>query len=656
MISIKGIIKGSLARKFNTVMGVALVATMALTLFMVVSRRKDEFEAVIAITSRQFQVYGAQQTETFLDTLKSKLHQTGVLLSKIAPNAISIYDTTTLQAYADQATEDPEVEVVRFVSADGEVLAEAGGADGQPDVTEMTFDIHDGFSSVGTLTLTVDFERVRAARAAADRQRVEVERQLAAAHRAIDRATLRDMALFFGVVACVLVGLTCWLFHGLVARPVNAMVRHLRDLAGGVTDLEIRGVARRDEIGQMAEAMEMVRRTVAEAFRLNQMVENQPAKVMLCDPENLTITYVNPAAKEILRAMEPALGISADQVLGRQVTEFHTRPEVLVDLLTDPAKLPYRGRLRMGGLTIDNHVTPIHGRNGEFLGTMLNWEDVTRYVGMTAGFRDSVKTVAERLSSSATEMVQSAHAMESISANAGQRSTAVASTAEQATVNVQSVAAATEQLAVSINEISRQVSCATDMSIAIHDEAEQAGSVVGALVAASEKIGTVVDLITRIAQQTNLLALNATIEAARAGEAGKGFAVVASEVKILARQTATATDEISQQVEGIQGATQSAARAMSSIRGKVARVNEITAAVAAGIEQQDSATKTISLNIHEAARGIHDVTQTIANLARAATEVGSSAGEVLGAASGLSSQSDDLVTRVDAFLKEMEAA
>ena len=85
--------------------------------------------------------------------------------------------------------------------------------------------------------------------------------------------------------------------------------------------------------------------------------------------------------------------------------------------------------------------------------------------------------------------------------------------------------------------------------LAVHQAGIEGGSMAD-LDEEAARISEVVTVIRSVADQTNLLALNATIEAARAGEAGKGFAVVANEIKELARQTAAATTEIKEQIDG----------------------------------------------------------------------------------------------------------
>lgn len=127
-----------------------------------------------------------------------------------------------------------------------------------------------------------------------------------------------------------------------------------------------------------------------------------------------------------------------------------------------------------------------------------------------------------------------------------------------------------------------------------------------------------VKLITSIAEQTKLLSLNATIEAARAGEAGRGFAVVAQEVKALAAQTAKATDEIGAQITGMQNATNESVVAIKEIGGTIGRISEISAAIAAVVEQQGAATGEIARNVGEAASGTSKVTTSIAEVNRGA--------------------------------------
>ena len=65
----------------------------------------------------------------------------------------------------------------------------------------------------------------------------------------------------------------------------------------------------------------------------------------------------------------------------------------------------------------------------------------------------------------------------------------------------------------------------------------------------SEEIGNIIGIIGNIASQTNLLALNAAIEAARAGEAGSGFSVVAEEIRVLAEDSASATEKVVNLIE-----------------------------------------------------------------------------------------------------------
>jgi methyl-accepting chemotaxis protein len=169
--------------------------------------------------------------------------------------------------------------------------------------------------------------------------------------------------------------------------------------------------------------------------------------------------------------------------------------------------------------------------------------------------------------------------------------------------NVQSVASATEELSSSVTEIGRQVQESARMATDAVGQARVTNDRVSQLSKAASRIGDVVELINTIAGQTNLLALNATIEAARAGDAGRGFAVVASEVKALAEQTAKATGEISQQITGIQGATQESVNAIKEISGTIERLAEISSAIAAAVEEQGAATQEISRNVQQAARG-----------------------------------------------------
>ena len=280
----------------------------------------------------------------------------------------------------------------------------------------------------------------------------------------------------------------------------------------------------------------------------------------------------------------------------------------------------------------------------------METEAKARRIEMADAFEAEVSSVVEAVSAAARELETTAGNMSVDAASTYEHSRAVASASEQATTNVNAVANAAEQLSASITEISRQVSDSAKSTRAAVDETARANEAVQGLSETAQGIDAVVELIRDIAGQTNLLALNATIEAARAGDAGKGFAVVAAEVKSLANETATATKDITAQVEAIQQASANSVKAIGDIADGIKTVDEIAATIAAAVEEQSTATSEISGNVQQAAAGTQDVSANITLISESSEKTGAGAADMLDAASRLGDHARQLREAVDGFL------
>jgi methyl-accepting chemotaxis protein len=271
-------------------------------------------------------------------------------------------------------------------------------------------------------------------------------------------------------------------------------------------------------------------------------------------------------------------------------------------------------------------------------------------------FEGAVGDIIDTVSSASRELETSAGMLTATTERSQALAMVVAEASQAASTNVQSVASATEKMASSVNDISRQVQDSARIAHEAVEQAQKTNERVGELSKAASRIGDVVELINTIASQTNLLALNATIEAARAGEAGRGFAVVASEVKALAQQTAKATEEISQQISGIQAATQESAAAIGEIGETIGRMSKIASAIASTVEEQGAANQEMSRNVRHAAEGTQQVSANISDVQRGAGETGSASTQVLSSAQSLARESDRLKGEVKRFLDTVRAA
>ena len=255
------------------------------------------------------------------------------------------------------------------------------------------------------------------------------------------------------------------------------------------------------------------------------------------------------------------------------------------------------------------------------------------------------------LTSSSTELAAIANQLSNGAEDTGRKTSAVAAAAEQmdanmvsvagameqTSANIGTIAAATEELTSTIGEIAKNSEKARGISSSAVETSNSVVSRMNSLGDAAKEIGKVTETITAISAQTNLLALNATIEAARAGAAGKGFAVVANEIKELAKQTASATEDIKERISLVQHSTETVVGEVDGVGSVIAEVNEIVTGIAAAIEQQSAAAKEIAKNISEASNGVDDAKD---NVGQAKTATGSIAKDIATASSAVTEISD----------------
>ena len=328
-----------------------------------------------------------------------------------------------------------------------------------------------------------------------------------------------------------------WLLISSIGVPISRMTKTMRRLAGGDFAVEIPDAVRRDEIGDMARAVEVFR---ASGLKVSQMTEAEAATVLRNQAERASMMA------ELRAAFGDVVDAAVAGDFSRRVETEFPDPELnglaqSVNNLVD---------------TVDRGI----GATGEVLGALAQ-ADLTRRVegdfGGTLGrLKDDTNLVADKLSDVVTRLRGTSRSLKTATGEilAGANDLSERTTKQAATI--EETSAAMEQLAATVLENAKRAQDASQIAGVVTETAETSGRVMrdanaamDRITTSSGKISNIIGLIDDIAFQTNLLALNASVEAARAGDAGKGFAVVAVEVRRLAQSAAQASNEVKGLIE-----------------------------------------------------------------------------------------------------------
>jgi methyl-accepting chemotaxis protein len=357
------------------------------------------------------------------------------------------------------------------------------------------------------------------------------------------------------------------------------------------------------------------------------------------------LVFMNDQARQTLSRFEgeivKALQVRVADLEGATIHRFHSDPEALERILLDPAALPHQTVFAFGEITLRTRINSLRGPRG-VLGYVVAWDDFSK----TSVLQDAVSSAVEALAASSSRLESLSLSLTAHAEATSIQAETLSVTSEEVSSRVQTVSEGVIGMDANARQIALSSVQASGLARAAVEMAAAADVTISALGGSSADIAKVIRAITSIARQTKLLALNATIEAARAGEAGKGFAAAANEVKEQSKEIAKATDEIGDEIEGVQRDSQRAIEALVKIGEVIREIQALQETITSAAEEQSATRNEIARGLGEAARGTVEIARSISGVAEISRDTSRGAVEVRASAQALSALALDLQQKV----------
>ncbi|MEM7042002.1 MAG: methyl-accepting chemotaxis protein [Pseudomonadota bacterium] len=223
-----------------------------------------------------------------------------------------------------------------------------------------------------------------------------VEDLLALADEKWYRAELELLLLDGGILIVIAVfSYLAFAMANNICRPLSALSETITELQPG-RQVVCPGTERKDEIGQLARSFQQSAEQNVDALRTKLALDCANVSIMVADA-NHDIVYVNKAAADVLGAAEADIrkdlpNFNAKGLIGTNIDTFHKNPAHQRTMLSGLSS-NHKAEINVGGRDFTFVASPIAGAQGECLGTVVEWQDLTQQK-MLEGAIDTVVDAA----------------------------------------------------------------------------------------------------------------------------------------------------------------------------------------------------------------------------------------------------------------------
>ena len=232
--------KIDVAGKFAFGLIVSMVFTFVITGFIILNQQSNAFESLLNSSKQTTYAVFEKSSKDAKNVLITKVKSLASLLASISPNAIAESEISTLNIYAKEVNDDPDIRYVAFYDVDGTLLNIVGDKSALKKDLYVTKKIVSDDLDLGKVVIGYTFDLLNKKLQVAKAENMENIANMIKARDAALQASIISITVALTISGIIIVLVLLWMFRAMVANRLTLLKDNMKGIAEEDGDLTCR--------------------------------------------------------------------------------------------------------------------------------------------------------------------------------------------------------------------------------------------------------------------------------------------------------------------------------------------------------------------------------------------------------------------------------